>query len=107
MEQLTQLLKPIQNVLEYVVVFLYGNVTANYGLVIILLTIIVRLILTPLTLSQTRSMARMQMLQPELKKIQKEFNDDKQKQYFNCWITKPCYLSSNPKYKYRHLNLTI
>ena len=79
MEQLMQLLKPIQNVLEYVVVFLYENVTTNYGLVIILLTIIVRIILTPLTISQTRSMAKMQKLQPQLKEIQKKYKEDKQK----------------------------
>ena len=74
-----QLLKPIQNVLEYVVLFLYENVTTNYGLVIILLTIIVRIILTPLTISQTRSMAKMQKLQPQLKEIQKKYKEDKQK----------------------------
>ena len=79
MEQLMQLLKPIQNVLEYVVMFLYENVTKNYGLVIILLTILVRIILTPLTISQTRSMAKMQKLQPQLKEIQKKYKEDKQK----------------------------
>jgi YidC/Oxa1 family membrane protein insertase len=79
MEQLMQLLKPIQNVLEYVVVFLYENVTTNYGLVIILLTIIVRIVLTPLTISQTKSMAKMQRLQPQLQEIQKKNKGDKQK----------------------------
>ena len=74
-----QLLKPIQNVLEYVVVFLYENVTTNYGLVIILLTIVVRIFLTPLTISQTKSMAKMQKLQPQLKEIQKKYKEDKQK----------------------------
>jgi YidC/Oxa1 family membrane protein insertase len=74
-----QLLKPIQNVLEYVVVFLYENVTTNYGLVIILLTIIVRIVLTPLTISQTKSMAKMQRLQPQLQEIQKKNKGDKQK----------------------------
>ena len=79
MERLYQLLSPIQNVLEIVVVFLYQNVIANYGIVIILLTIIVRLILTPLTITQTRSMARMQKIQPQLKELQKKYKDDKQK----------------------------
>ena len=78
-EQLMQLLKPIQNVLECVIAFLYENVTANYGLAIILLTIIVRIILLPLTISQTKSMTRMQMLQPELKEIQKQYKDDQQR----------------------------
>ena len=79
MERIYQLLQPIQNVLETVVVFLYQNVIANYGIVIILLTIIVRLILTPLTITQTRSMARMQKIQPQLKELQKKYKDDKQK----------------------------
>ena len=79
MSQLLNLLRPIQSVIEYVVIFLYNNVIANYGVVIILLTIIVRLVLTPLTLSQTRSMARMQRLQPQLQELQKKYKDDKQK----------------------------
>ena len=79
MEQIYKLLAPIQNVLEVVVVFLYQNVIASYGIVIILLTIIVRLILTPLTITQTRSMARMQKIQPQLKELQKKYKDDKQK----------------------------
>ena len=79
MEQILQLLSPIQNVLEIIIVWLYQNVVSNYGIVIILLTIIVRLILTPLTITQTRSMARMQKIQPQLKELQKKFKDDKQK----------------------------
>jgi len=79
LEKIYQLLSPIQNVLEIVVVFLYQNVIENYGIVIILLTIIVRLILTPLTITQTRSMARMQKIQPQLKELQKKYKDDKQK----------------------------
>jgi len=79
LERIYQFLAPIQNVLEYIVVFLYQNVIDNYGIVIILLTIIVRLVLTPLTISQTRSMARMQKLQPEIKELQKKYKDDKQK----------------------------
>jgi len=79
LSQILQILTPIQNAIEYVVVFLFENVVSNYGIVIILLTIIVRLVLTPLTLSQTRSMARMQKIQPELKEIQKKYKDDKEK----------------------------
>ncbi len=79
MEQILQLLSPIQNVLEMIIVWLHQNVVSNYGIVIILLTIIVRLILTPLTITQTRSMARMQKIQPQLKELQKKYKDDKQK----------------------------
>jgi YidC/Oxa1 family membrane protein insertase len=79
LSQILNLLKPIQSAIEYVIIFLYNNVIANYGVVIILLTIIVRLVLTPLTLTQTKSMARMQRLQPQLQELQKKYKDDKQK----------------------------
>lgn len=79
MSKIYELLAPIQNIIEHVIVFLYQNVIASYGIVIILLTIIVRLILTPLTITQTRSMARMQKIQPQLKELQKKYKDDKQK----------------------------
>ena len=79
MEQIYKLLAPIQVGIEWIIVFLYDNVIASYGIVIILLTIIVRLVLTPLTITQTRSMARMQKIQPQLKELQKKYKDDKQK----------------------------
>ena len=47
---------------------------------IILLTLTVMLVLTPLTLRGTKSMLRMQQLQPEMKRIQKENKDDRQRQ---------------------------
>ncbi len=79
MSQLLNILRPIQSGIEYVIIFLYNHIVANYGIVIILLTIIVRIVLTPLTLSQTRSMAKMQKLQPQLQELQKKYKDDKQK----------------------------
>ena len=79
MEQIWKLLAPIQTGMEWIIVFLYENVVASYGITIILLTIIVRLVLTPLTITQTRSMARMQKIQPQLKELQKKYKDDKQK----------------------------
>ncbi|MEI7615907.1 MAG: YidC/Oxa1 family membrane protein insertase [Actinomycetota bacterium] len=78
MAWLTQLLKPIEMVLSYVIEFFYRWIP-SYGIGIILLTIVVRIILLPLTISQTRSMARMQILQPELKEIQKQYKDDQQR----------------------------
>jgi YidC/Oxa1 family membrane protein insertase len=50
-----------------------------YGLAIILLTVVVRLILLPLSIKQTRSMREMQRIQPEIKKIQAKFKGDRQK----------------------------
>jgi YidC/Oxa1 family membrane protein insertase len=51
--------------------FFYG-LAPNYAVAIILLTLLVMLITTPLTLKGTRSMIKMQLLQPELKKIQEK-----------------------------------
>jgi YidC/Oxa1 family membrane protein insertase len=52
----------------------------NYGLSIILLTILVRLAMAPLTVKQMRSMERMRLLQPKIKEIQNKHADDRQKQ---------------------------
>jgi YidC/Oxa1 family membrane protein insertase len=52
----------------------------NYGVAIILLTILVRAVTTPLTLRQMRSMERMRAVQPRLKEIQEKHKDDRQKQ---------------------------
>jgi YidC/Oxa1 family membrane protein insertase len=52
----------------------------NYGVAIIILTILVRLVTTPLTIKQMRSMERMRALSPKLKEIQAKHADDRQKQ---------------------------
>lgn len=53
---------------------------SDWGLSIIILTVIVRLILTPLLLKSTKSTARMQVLQPKLMEIQQKYADDPQRQ---------------------------
>ncbi|HMA60987.1 MAG TPA: YidC/Oxa1 family membrane protein insertase [Halanaerobiales bacterium] len=58
--------------------FLNGFVH-NYGVTIILFTLIIKLVLYPLTAKQTKSMKAMQDLQPEMDKIKKK-HDDKEKQ---------------------------
>jgi YidC/Oxa1 family membrane protein insertase len=56
------------------------SVIPNYGLAIILLTIMVRLVTTPLTMKQMRSMERMRALQPKLAELKEKHPDDRQKQ---------------------------
>ena len=51
----------------------------NFGLAIIALTIIINLILLPMTLSQIRSSKAMQDLQPKIQELQKKYGKDKQK----------------------------
>jgi YidC/Oxa1 family membrane protein insertase len=52
----------------------------NYGWSIIILTILVRVAMAPLTVKQMRSMERMRMLQPKIKEIQEKHAADRQKQ---------------------------
>jgi YidC/Oxa1 family membrane protein insertase len=52
----------------------------SLGLAIILLTFVVRLLLLPLSIKQTRSMREMQLIQPEVKKLQAKYKGDRQKQ---------------------------
>ncbi|MBR6337333.1 MAG: membrane protein insertase YidC [Ruminococcus sp.] len=51
----------------------------NYGIALILFTIIIRLLLLPLNIKQQKSTARMSKLQPELKKLQKKYANNKEK----------------------------
>jgi YidC/Oxa1 family membrane protein insertase len=48
----------------------------SYALAIITITVIIKLIFWPLTQASTRSMKRMQALQPQMKAIQEKFKDD-------------------------------
>jgi YidC/Oxa1 family membrane protein insertase len=58
--------------------FIYGLV-GNYGVAIIILTIIVRLVLFPLTYKGMKSMKRMQQLTPRMKKLQEKYKNNKEK----------------------------
>lgn len=53
----------------------YNNIFANYGVAIILLTIIVRLCVFPLTWKSMISMKKMQKLAPEMEKLKAEYKD--------------------------------
>lgn len=50
-----------------------------YAIAIFIATIIVRLIILPLTLKQTKSMQNMQKIQPKLKELQEKYKNDKEK----------------------------
>ena len=73
-------LQPLIDVCEQVLLFFHDNTGVGWGMSIILLTVTVRLVLLPLTLKQVTSMQRLQVLAPEMKKIQEKYKDDKQRQ---------------------------
>jgi len=55
------------------------SVVGDWGLAIIVLTVLVRLALMPLTVKQTRSMYELQRIQPKIKELQAKYKDDKEK----------------------------
>ena len=57
----------------------YYTLGSSYGIAIMLFTLTVMLVLTPLTFYTTRSMLRMTALQPEIKKLQAQFQGDRQR----------------------------
>ncbi|MDJ0953246.1 MAG: YidC/Oxa1 family membrane protein insertase [Acidimicrobiia bacterium] len=73
MNPFTVLAPPLGQLLTWLYDFI-----PNYGVAIIILTLMVSLLLFPLTLKQTRSMKAMQEIQPEVKKLQKEYKDDRE-----------------------------
>lgn len=59
--------------------FLYELFGDSYGWALLAFTLIVNLILLPLTLKQQKSTAAMQLIQPELQKLQAKYKNDKEK----------------------------
>lgn len=72
----TFLLNPISALLMY----FYHASNENFGLAIILLTIVVKLILLPFEKKALKSQRQMAELQPKLEEIQRKFKDDKEVQ---------------------------
>lgn len=61
--------------------FAFGSaIIPNYGVLIILFGVIVKLLLFPLTQKSFKSMAAMKELQPQMKELQEKYKDDPQKQ---------------------------
>ncbi len=72
--------QPLIDVFESVLKFFHDTVGVPWGWSIVLLTVVVRALLIPLTVKQFGSMQRMQQLQPELKALQAKYKDDKERQ---------------------------
>jgi YidC/Oxa1 family membrane protein insertase len=69
---ITSIITPFADVFGQVLAFFY-SFTHSFGLSIVLLTLAVMVVVFPLTRAGTRSMMRMQILAPELKKIQQKY----------------------------------
>ncbi len=75
-------LAPWQGLLDalgWVIAQIYALIP-NYGVTIIVLTVVIRLILLPLGIKQIRSMQHMQLVQPKVKQVQQKYKQNKTKQ---------------------------
>jgi YidC/Oxa1 family membrane protein insertase len=77
---LANIFQPLIDVFDEVLRFFHNTVGVGWGLSIILLTVVVRIVLLPLTLKQFKSMQAMQRLAPEIKALQQKYKDDKPRQ---------------------------
>lgn len=72
-------LQPLIDVANEVLTFFHDQLGVGWGVSIILLTFVTRLAILPLSLKQIRSMRSLQAHQPEVKKIQEKYKDDRQR----------------------------
>jgi len=68
------LTKRIFQALDY-----FNRVLGNFGLAILLLTVIIKLLFFPLANKSYRAMSKMKLLQPEMQKLKERFGDDKER----------------------------
>ena len=73
------ILGPVIAIFQAIILFFHDSVGLAWGTAIIALTIVVRLVLLPLTIKQFRSMQALQTLSPQIKALQAKYKDDKQR----------------------------
>ena len=73
-------LTPLEHAARYVLDWLHGSIGLSWAWSIVALTVIVRMLLVPLTVKQIHSMQNLQRYAPQMKEIQKKYKQDKQKQ---------------------------
>jgi YidC/Oxa1 family membrane protein insertase len=76
---LFSILSPLENVMKSILDFLHGTVGLPWAWSIVALTILVRIVLVPLTVRQIHSMQALQAHGPEMKAIQQKYKGDRTK----------------------------
>ena len=72
-------LQPLISFTEAIMKFFHNDVGFSWGLSIIFLTFVIRLIILPLTFKQVKSMQEMKRIQPEIQKLKERYGDDRQR----------------------------
>jgi YidC/Oxa1 family membrane protein insertase len=72
------ILSPLEKILKWLLLLFY-KLTPNYGVAIILLTLLVKILFFPLTKKGTEATLRMQSVAPKIKELQEKYKDNRQK----------------------------
>ena len=73
------ILQPLIDFFESILVFIHDTGNLGWGMSIVVLTVLVRAALLPLTLKQFKSMQAMGRLQPEIKELQAKYKNDRER----------------------------
>ena len=76
---LANVLQPLIDVAHAILKFWHDTVGLSWGWSIVMLTVVVRIAILPLTYKGVRGMQNMQRLAPEMKKLQERYKDDRQR----------------------------
>ncbi|MDE3189190.1 MAG: YidC/Oxa1 family membrane protein insertase, partial [Acidobacteriota bacterium] len=70
----------LETVMRHVLDWFHGTLHLPWAWAIVATTVVVRMLLVPLTVKQIHSMQNLQRFAPQMKEIQKKYKGDKQKQ---------------------------
>ena len=76
---LANILQPLIDVFEKVLIAIHDGLNVGWGTSIVLLTIFIRALLLPLTLKQVKSMQGLQRIAPQMKELQAKYKEDRQR----------------------------
>ena len=76
----TNPLRPLEHFLERILIWLHESVGFSWAWSIVALTVLVRIVLVPVTVKQIHSMQNLQAHAPEMKALQQKWKHDKQRQ---------------------------
>ncbi len=74
------IISQLETVMKHVLNFFHANLHLPWAWAIVGTTVVVRMLLVPLTIKQIHSMQNLQRYAPQMKEIQKKYKHDKQKQ---------------------------
>jgi YidC/Oxa1 family membrane protein insertase len=77
---LLSILSPVEDVLTWALEWFHDSLGLTWAWSVVALTVVVRMLLVPLTVRQIHSMQRMQQYLPQMKELQKRYKSDRKRQ---------------------------